>query len=120
MKKGQSVLEYAILIVAAVSALIAMQFYIQRGMQGKLKESADEISAGSQYAPTKTTSSITHTVESDTTTDVVTELDTLNGTIDPSDATKVKTTSTTTINNETDTTKGTENVEKWGTSLYEN
>lgn len=113
MKKGQSVLEYAILIMVVVGALLAMQWYIQRGMQGKLKESADEISAGSQYAPTKTTSNITRTVTSETVTNVETE-------VDPDDTTKIKTTTTTDIIKENDLTTGTENVEKWGTSLYEN
>ena len=46
-KKGQNTLEYAVLIAVIVAALIAMQRYINRGMQGKLKASADDI--GKQF-----------------------------------------------------------------------
>ncbi len=52
-KKGQGTLEYAIIIAVVVAALIAMQVYIKRGLQGKLKQSSDEI--GEQYSPGYTT-----------------------------------------------------------------
>lgn len=48
-KRGQGTLEYAIIIAVVVAALIAMQVYIKRGLQGKLKQSSDEI--GEQYSP---------------------------------------------------------------------
>lgn len=44
IKKSQSTLEYAALIAIVVGALIAMQSYVKRGLQGKMKKSADDIS----------------------------------------------------------------------------
>ena len=46
--KGQSTLEYVILIGFVVSALIAMGVYMKRGVQGKLRESTDQV--GEQYS----------------------------------------------------------------------
>ncbi len=57
--RAQSTLEYAIIVTVAIAALLAMQVYFKRGLQGKLKESADNI--GSQYAAELTTDSSTVT-----------------------------------------------------------
>ncbi|MEK7308300.1 MAG: hypothetical protein AAB089_04445 [Nitrospirota bacterium] len=46
--KGQSTLEYVILIGFVVSALIAMGVYMKRGVQGRLRESTDQV--GEQYS----------------------------------------------------------------------
>lgn len=48
-KKGQSTLEYGLIIAVIVGALIAMQVYIKRGIQGKLKQASDDI--GEQFSP---------------------------------------------------------------------
>jgi Flp pilus assembly pilin Flp len=48
-KRGQSTLEYAVLIIVIIAALIAIQTYIKRGVQGRLKSAADDI--GDQYSP---------------------------------------------------------------------
>ena len=61
-KRAQSTLEYAIVIVVVVAGLIAMQVYIKRGLQGKLRSSTDNI--GEQYAPGRTTGSYTTTTGS--------------------------------------------------------
>jgi uncharacterized protein (UPF0333 family) len=53
-KRGQSTLEYAVLIVVIIAALIAMQVYLKRGMQGRMRESSDQI--GEQFSPGSTTS----------------------------------------------------------------
>ena len=59
-KRGQSTLEYAVLIVVIIAALIAMQVYLKRGVQGKLRESSDQI--GEQFSPGYTvTNMTTHT-----------------------------------------------------------
>lgn len=55
--RGQSTLEYVILVGFVVAALIAMGVYIKRGFQGKLKESTDQV--GQQYSPGYTTSNYT-------------------------------------------------------------
>jgi uncharacterized protein (UPF0333 family) len=47
-KRAQSTLEYAVLVFVIVAALIAMQVYIKRGMQGRIRSSTDEI--GEQYS----------------------------------------------------------------------
>ncbi len=51
-KRAQAALEYAVIIICVVSALLAMRVYIRRGMQGRLRQSADEL--GQQYAPRHT------------------------------------------------------------------
>ena len=48
-KRGQSTLEYAILIVVVIGAFLAMQQYIKRGLQGRLKSAADDV--GDQFSP---------------------------------------------------------------------
>lgn len=40
-KRGQNTAEYAILIGVIVAAAIAMQIYIRRGMQARLKDAVD-------------------------------------------------------------------------------
>lgn len=52
--RGQSTLEYVILLGFVVAALIAMGVYMKRGFQGKLRESSDQV--GEQYSPEHTTS----------------------------------------------------------------
>lgn len=60
--KAQSILEYSIAVGCVVAALIAMQIYIKRGIEGRLKQTADEI--GEQYAPENITTDITNTLTS--------------------------------------------------------
>ncbi len=48
-KKGQSTLEYAVLIIIIIGALLSIQVYIKRGIQGRLKGAADDI--GDQFSP---------------------------------------------------------------------
>ena len=42
--KGQSIAEYTMFITVIVMALLAMQIYLKRGIQGKIKDMADAIS----------------------------------------------------------------------------
>jgi len=51
-RKGQSTLEYAVLIIVIIGALISIQVYIKRGVQGRLKSASDDI--GDQYSPGNT------------------------------------------------------------------
>ncbi len=51
-RQGQSTVEYAVLIIVIIAALAVTQNYIKRGIQGKLKDSADQI--GDQYSPGNT------------------------------------------------------------------
>ncbi|MFA5092494.1 MAG: hypothetical protein WC543_00920 [Candidatus Omnitrophota bacterium] len=63
--KAQSTLEYVILIGFVVAALIAMGVYMKRGVQGKIRDSSDQI--GEQYEAGKTTSKYTITTDLDQT-----------------------------------------------------
>lgn len=66
---GQSTfVEYSVFIVIFVLAIIAMQPYIIRSLQGGLRKSADSI--GSQYEPTKTYVDFNITSRSDIVTNV--------------------------------------------------
>ena len=58
-KRGQSTLEYVILVGFVVAALIAMGVYMKRSMQGKLRESSDQI--GEQYSAYNTSTNYTTT-----------------------------------------------------------
>jgi len=48
-KKGQSTLEYGLIIAVVVAALLAINYYMQKGVHGKLKDSTDQI--GRQFDP---------------------------------------------------------------------
>jgi len=63
-KRGQSTLEYAVLIVVIIGALLTIQVYIKRGVQGRLKSAADDI--GDQYSDGNTNSIKTVTKNSST------------------------------------------------------
>ena len=64
--KGQSTLEYAILIIIIIGALLSIQFYIKRGLQGRLRQASDDI--GDQYSPgntnvTRNTTTVSNSTE---------------------------------------------------------
>ena len=61
-QKGQSTLEYAILIIIIIGALLSIQVYIKRGIQGRLKDATDDI--GDQFSPGNTNVVKTMTVQS--------------------------------------------------------
>lgn len=60
-KKGQSMLEYAILMGVIVAVIVALQVYVRRAVQGRFKQSADSI--GDQFTTREayTTQSIQQT-----------------------------------------------------------
>jgi hypothetical protein len=51
-RNGQSTLEYAILIIIIIAALLTLQTYIKRGLSGRLKDATDDI--GDQYSESNT------------------------------------------------------------------
>lgn len=102
-------MEYAMVIVCIVAALLAMQYYIKRAIQGRVRESADTI--GEQYAPKHMDSQITITQTG--TTDVKAQ-----AVQDPNDATKFGL-ETITTTDETTTRTGHENVGKFEDKLYD-
>lgn len=62
--KGQSTMEFAILIIIIIGALLAIQNYVKRGYQGRLKSAADDI--GEQFSPGNTNLTITTVTSSRT------------------------------------------------------
>lgn len=50
-KRGQTSLEYALLVAAIVAALVAMYGIISYTSMGRLKQGADAIGEGEQYEP---------------------------------------------------------------------
>jgi Flp pilus assembly pilin Flp len=54
-KIGQSVVEYAVLLAIVATALIAMQVYLKRGLQGRIRDLANQVSP-SQYEQGRSTS----------------------------------------------------------------
>jgi Flp pilus assembly pilin Flp len=71
-KKGQNTAEYAILIGLVIAAVIAMQTYVKRGLQGRFADEVDDMAAqtselGStkQYEPYYLDSSFTTTTTKD-------------------------------------------------------
>ena len=57
-RSGQSMAEYAIVLTVVVGAIIAMQLYVKRGLQGKVKDATDNVGSGlglpqntNQYEP---------------------------------------------------------------------
>ena len=70
-RRGQNTAEYAILIGVIVAAAIAMQIYVRRGMQARIKDAVDysmsaddEIFNNSQYEPYYMDSSLETTSDS--------------------------------------------------------
>lgn len=48
-QRGQSTVEYAVVIAVIIAALLAMQIYMKRGTMGKLRDASDQI--GEQFDP---------------------------------------------------------------------
>lgn len=45
-KKAQTTAEYAVLIALVVGAVVAMQIYVKRGIQGRIKNVVDDVTLG--------------------------------------------------------------------------
>lgn len=57
-KKGQSAIEFMVLIAIVLGSFVAMSFYIKRGIQGGWRDAVDEI--GDQYDPRGANSAMRH------------------------------------------------------------
>lgn len=49
-QRGQSTAEYAILVSLVIASIVAMQTYVKRGLQGKVKDATDHVSDEMQQA----------------------------------------------------------------------
>lgn len=56
-RKGQSTLEYALIIGVVVAGLLLMQHYVRRGLAGRYKSSSDDL--GESFDPSKYTANFT-------------------------------------------------------------
>lgn len=67
--KAQSTLEYTVLIIVVAAALFTMQVYFKRGIQGRIRSNADDLSGASAYSPgaTNSISKVTKTIEENAT-----------------------------------------------------
>jgi Flp pilus assembly pilin Flp len=59
-KKAQSTAEYALVIALVIAAVVAMQVYVRRGLQGRMKDTTDYLATQTnalgdlkQYEPTE-------------------------------------------------------------------
>ena len=68
-RRGQTILEYTIIVIILIGVFVAMQFYIKRGIQGRWKTSIDDL--GEQYDPNLVRSKITHTVVTNSDTAII-------------------------------------------------
>jgi Flp pilus assembly pilin Flp len=96
---GQATIEYAVLIACVIGALVAMQIYLKRTIQGRVRKNADEI--GRQYDPQNTVSDMHYRMRSNVTS--TTEM------TEGADG-KVQTATTVTTNGSTERTWGSETV----------
>ena len=63
-RKGQSTVEYALIIAVVVAGLLLMQHYVKRGYAGGLKSASDEM--GDQFDPAAYSGNLTTHQESHT------------------------------------------------------
>jgi hypothetical protein len=70
LKRGQSILEFTILLVIVIGAFIAMQLYMKRGIQGRWKSAIDDF--GDQYHPRLTNGNIVYRTTATSTTQIQT------------------------------------------------
>jgi Flp pilus assembly pilin Flp len=69
-KRGQSAIEYVAILVVIIGAFIAMQSYAKRGLQGRWKQSVDQL--GDQYDPRVADTHIVHRIAVNTDTSIIT------------------------------------------------
>lgn len=73
-KRGQNTLEYALIIAVVIAALLTINTYLKKGVQGRLKESTDQI--GKQFDPESFTTASQTEGTGDTITDEVRNVET--------------------------------------------
>jgi len=59
--KGQTILEYTVVLIIILGVLIAMKDYIKRGIQGRWKAATDDF--GEQYDPTSVNSNLLYSTQ---------------------------------------------------------
>ncbi len=59
--RGQTILEYTVILIIILGVMIAMKDYVKRGIQGRWKSSADDF--GDQYDPQFINANITYATQ---------------------------------------------------------
>ena len=70
-KKGQSIIEYAVMITIILAAFLAVGYYFKRGLQGRWKGVVDDM--GDQYDPSRAVTAVRHLIISNTDTRISVE-----------------------------------------------
>ncbi len=65
-KKGQTAVEFTVLIIVAIGAFLGIQNYVKRGIQGRWRDAVDGL--GDQYDPRTADTQLRHTISSSTNT----------------------------------------------------
>jgi len=65
-RKGQTILEYTVILIIILGVMITMKDYVKRGIQGRWKSSTDDM--GEQYDPQSVNSEINYSTQSNSTT----------------------------------------------------
>ncbi len=68
-KRGQTTLEYAILLIIIIGVFVGMQNYFKRALQGRWKGHIDEL--GDQYDPRVADTNVIYTMSSVVNTEVI-------------------------------------------------
>lgn len=67
-RKGQTILEFTVIIIIILGVMITMKDYIKRGIQGRWKSASDDF--GDQYDPRSVNSSILYATQINSTSSV--------------------------------------------------
>lgn len=73
-RRGQNTLEYALIISVVIAALLTINMYLKKGVQGRLKESTDQI--GKQFDPESFTTASQTEGSGETVTEEVRDIET--------------------------------------------
>ena len=60
-RKGQTILEYTLILIIILGVVIAMKNYVKRGIQGRWKSASDDF--GDQYDPQSVNSNINYATQ---------------------------------------------------------
>jgi len=60
-RRGQTILEYTVILIIIIGVVITMKDYIKRGIQGRWKSATDDF--GDQYDPQRVNSSIMYATQ---------------------------------------------------------
>ena len=72
-QKGQSTLEYVVLVIIVMAVFLTVRDYVKRGIQGRWKSAIDDV--GEQYDPLASTTGINYSLSSNAEMHITTVID---------------------------------------------